>query len=305
MAQKMNIALLSDATLSEIAYGMENQDNDYVFCLNDGNVYPCEALGEYFDNPDDLEFEELPRWSSADGYRLMCAFAQSCGDANLRKKLNDVLNSGGHGIFKRFRSVLDTVQGATDSWYKFKDKRMNAYIRSWYRKIMANNQVSVQPLKASGDEAETGSLMVSYEVEHLEKLDQKCKELEESVFNDQPVIKKVLSAFTKQEAFCAYKDGLCGVVAFEIIGKVAVITLYYIEEKSRGIGLFEMLFDLMNRELQRRGVQKVQVLCPVEDKFEGFLAAREVKASTAYTLKEYFVENWNAEVDSQEIAYLV
>ncbi len=304
MAQKVNIPLLSEATLSEIVFGMENQNEDYVFCLNDGNVYSCASLQEYFDAPDEMDLVDLPRWTSAEGFRLMCAFSQACEDNNLKKKLNDVLNSGNRGVFKRFRAVLDTVEGATDAWYKFKDKRMFAYIRSWYRKLMTNNPVSEMALKSS-DEEKTGALMVSYEVEHQEKLDAKCLEIEDMLLKDLPVARKALSAFTKQEAFCAYKEDLCGFVAFEVVQDVALITIYYIEEQSRGLGLFEMLFDLMNRSLQRRGVKKVQFLMPTGSKLESFLTNRGVKNSLVYNVGEYKVEDWNTQVDSQEIAYLV
>lgn len=305
MSNKFNLPILSDLSLSAIAFAMENQDDEYVFCLNDGNVYLCENLGEYFDNPDEMEFEDLPKWTSADGYRLMCAFAQSCKDGNLRYRLNDILNSSGHGVFKRFRAVLDTVDGATDAWYKFKDKRMYARIRAWYRKIMANRP-SFTTEKENADDSETGSLMVSYDVEHLEKLDSRCLELEKLVLGDQKIASKVLSAFTNREALCACQDGrLCGMLSFEVVGDVACLLIYYIEEESRGIGLFEMLFDLMNRDLERRGVQKVLFPLQANSKMEEFLSNRGVPSSLAYNIKEYKVKSWNGEVDSQEIAYLV
>jgi hypothetical protein len=304
MTQKVNIPLLSDATLSEIIFGMENQYEDYVFCLNDGNVYSCESLGEYFDNPDDLDFEDLPKWTSAEGYRLMCAFAQTCPDANFKARLSDVLNSKGHGVFKRFRAVLDSLPGATDAWYKFKDKRMSAYIRTWYRKIMANHPASSPEAELAQDNS-TGALMVSYDIEHLPKPDTNCLALEKEILKDHPILSRALSGFTNREAICAYQDDkLCGFLTFEVVDKTACTLIYYIEEKSRGLGLFETLFDLMNRDLERRGVNKV--LFPFGGTaLENFLTHRDIKSTSIYNIKEYKVGDWNRQVDSQEIAYLV
>lgn len=308
MSQKINVKLLSESSLDSIAFGMENQDFDYVLCLNDGNVYPSEDLDEYFDYPDLLEFVDLPQWTSADGYRLMSAFAQSCNDAKLRKRLNDVLNSSSHGVFKRFRAVLDTVDGATEAWYKFKDKRMHAHIRSWYRKLMADRPSPSKDIDLIEliEDINPGELFVSYDIEHLENLDADCLDLEKAALGENAIACKVVSAFTNQEAFCAYQDGkLCGMVAFEVLGKSACVLIYYIEEKSRGVGLFETLFDLMNRDLERRGVYKV--LFPLQDgtKLENFFENRGVLSSHLYGIKEYSVEDWNNCVDSQETAYLV
>lgn len=305
MAQKYNITLLSEATLNEIIFGMENQDDDYVFCLNDGNIYPCNELAEYFDDPDSMEFENLPQWTSADGYRLMCAFAQSYKDGNVRNRLNNVLNSGNRGVFKRFRAVLDTVDGATVAWYKFKEKRMYAHIRSWYRKIMANRASPILE-KELADDNTVGALFVSYDIEHLEKLDSRCLDLEKSVLKENPIARKVVNSFANQEAYCAYKgENLCGMLSFEVVESSACVLIYYIEEKSRQNGLFEMLFDLMNRDLERRGVCKV--LFPLQSgaKLENFLSNRDVQSCDLYNIKEYNVDDWNASVDSQEIAYLV
>ncbi len=305
MTQKYNISLLSEATLNEIAFGMENQDLDYVFCLNDGNVYPCSDLAEYFDDPNEMEFVDLPQWTSADGYRLMCAFAQSYKDSSVRNKLNNVLSSGNRGVFKRFRAVLDTVDGATDAWYKFKEKRMYAHIRAWYRKIMANRADAVSE-KELADDNNTGVLFVSYDIEHLEKLDSRCLELEKLLLKENPIASKVVNAFTNQEAYCAYQgENLCGMLSFEVIKESACVLIYYIEEKSRGNGLFEMLFDLMNRDLERRGVHKVFFPLQSGTKLENFLSNRGVKSSEPYIIKEYNVDAWNHLVDSQEIAYLV
>ncbi len=292
--------------MDEIIYGMENQDSDYFFCVEDGNVYSSyDNLTDFFDDPDEMTFEQLPNWTSADGFKLMCAYAQSCKDAKLQKQLIDVLNSKQRGVFRRFKEILATKEGATDSWYKFKDNRMASVVRSWYKDLMARYANTPVEHELADDHC-IGALMVTYEVEHMATLENRAREMVDAVVANDALAKKVLPAFNKLEAFCAYRDGaLCGLVAFEVMDNVAVVPVYYIEEKSRGLGLFEMLFDLMNRDLERRNVKKVQFLLKAGSKMENFLPSHGVMFSSIYDIKEYAVENWNEAVDSQEMAYLV
>ena len=306
MAHKVNIPVISDATMDEIIYGMENQDSDYFFCIEDGNVYSSnDDLADFFDNPDEMSFEQLPMWTSSDGFKLMCSYAQSCKDSKLQKQLIDVLNSKQRGVFRRFKEILATKEGATDSWYKFKDNRMASVVRSWYKDLMTRYENTPVEHELSDDHC-IGALMVTYEIEHMETLENRAREMVDAVVANDALSKKVLSAFNKLEAFCAYKDGvLCGLVAFEVMDNVAVVPIYNIEEKSRGLGLFELLFDLMNRDLERRNVKKVQFLLKAGSKMENFLASRGVMSSSIYDIREYAVENWNETVDSQEMAYLV
>ena len=86
MNHRVKLPVLSKETLSEIAYGMENQESESVLCLDDGNVYPQEMLEEYFDDVEGHNFVDLPDWNSADGYRLMCSFVQVCDDDKLKNE---------------------------------------------------------------------------------------------------------------------------------------------------------------------------------------------------------------------------
>ena len=312
MAQKVNLPVISATTMSEIIYGMENQHEEFVFCLEDGNVYQSSSLADSFDDPDSMTFVNLPAWSSADGFKLMCSFAQSCQDPKLKKQLTEVLSSKQKGIFRCFREVLDSKEGATVAWYNFKDRKMGTVIRTWYKDLMTSNQKSVNQksshnnaLEAS-DDNEAGALMVSYDIEHLEKLDEQAQKLVDSLTSNNALLKKVLCAFTHQEAFCAYKDGkLCGQLVYEVVENTACVLIYYIEEQSRGLGLFNLLFDLLNRQLERRNVEKVSFPLLSNSPLADFFQNHDVPSSTPLAFQEYKVSSWNEAVLSQEIAYLV
>lgn len=303
MKQRIKLPVLSKETLSEIAYGMENQEFESVFCLDDGNVYPQEILEESFDAVDSHNFVNLPDWTSADGYRLMCSFVQVCDDEKLRNELSHALNSGARGVFRRFRAVLESHEGALSKWYEFKDRKMCAYIVSWYRRLFNNKDIGIEK---DADSLPAFEIMANYDIVHQESIEADVSETIKREVSD-PVVMKVLEAFSTKEAFCAYKDGsLCGTLAFEVVGDAACVLFYYIEKRSRGAGLFELLFDFMNRELERRGVERVAF--PIPSTILGLgsmLDGREVGSKVQAQIREYRVADWNEAVESAEIAYIV
>lgn len=304
MKHRVKLPSLSKETLSEIAYGMENQEFESVFCLDDGNVYPSEMLEEYFDDVEQHRFVRLPDWSSSDGYRLMCSFVQVCDDEDLRKELSEALNAGPRGVFRRFRSVLEHHGDAVTKWYEFKDRKMGAYILAWYRGMVERRDIG--PKEEGGDDLLALDVMVDYDIVHEDSLDAGCVGMIERVVTD-PVARRVLDAFPSKEAFCVYKGGmLCGQLAFEVVGDAACVLFYYIEEPSRGIGLFSVLFDMFNRELERRGV--CRVVSPVPNAvfdFAAVLADHDVECRTYASVSEYRVADWNGAVESSEVAYII
>ncbi len=303
MNHRVKLPVLSKETLSEIAYGMENQESESVLCLDDGNVYPQEMLEEYFDDVEGHNFVDLPDWSSSDGYQLMCSFVQVCDDDKLKNELSKALNSGARGVFRRFRSVLESHEGALSKWYEFKDRKMEQYILSWYRRMFNHRDIG---LKREGEAMPACDIMVDYDIVHQKSIEADVSETIKREVND-PVVMKVLEAFSRKEAFCAYKQGsLCGMVVFEVVDDAACVLFYYIERECRGAGVFELLFDFMNRELERRGVERVVFPIPSAVLgLESMLSGREVGSKIQTQVREYRVADWNGAVESAEIAYIV
>ena len=135
MSYRYRLPILSEQVLSEIIYGMENQDVDYMLDIRTGTLYNPESSEGVSPSGDNLV--SLPDWTSADGYEVMVAFTNTCMDRELQEKLAAELNSRQKGVFRRFRDVLAEDKEHLDQWYDFKDRRMKSYIRSWYRNFFS------------------------------------------------------------------------------------------------------------------------------------------------------------------------
>ncbi len=291
------LPVFTDETLSSIIFGMENQDVDYMLNLNDGTLYSSEMGQEPTEN-----LVELPPWGSADGYQLMVAFTNACKDKNLKDKLAKELNSKSHGVFRRFRDVLSQNPDDLKAWFDFKDSRMRAHIKAWYR-----DKFGKQKNELESDDMYEGELLSEFDVRHLEELDQYCKTLVETVANENPIRRKVLDAFNSKQAFVIYRgEEPCGALVYEIVQGMACILLYSIEEKFRGQGLFRLLFDLFNREMERHQIKKVAMAFSTQSAFlKGLFSDHETALSEGEGYSIYSVEDWNNATLSSETAYVL
>ena len=104
MSYRYRLPILSEQVLSEIIYGMENQDVDYVLDIRTGTLFNPQGGDVVSTSADDLV--SLPTWTSAEGYELMTAFTNACKDRKLQERLASELNSRQKGVFRRFRDVL-------------------------------------------------------------------------------------------------------------------------------------------------------------------------------------------------------
>ena len=83
MSYRYRLPILSDQVLSEIIYGMENQDVDYMLDIRTGTLYNPENSEGASPSGDDLV--SLPDWTSSDGYEVMVAFTNACRDRKLQE----------------------------------------------------------------------------------------------------------------------------------------------------------------------------------------------------------------------------
>ena len=104
MSRRYRLPRFNDQMLSEIIFGIENQDVDYMLDIGTGNLYSSEMDGIEPSSEENLV--ELPPWTSSDGYQLMVSFTNTCQNPQLKQKLVDELNSKSKGVFRRFRDVL-------------------------------------------------------------------------------------------------------------------------------------------------------------------------------------------------------
>ncbi len=294
---RFRLPVFTDETLSSIIFGMENQDVDYMLNLDDGTLYNGE-MGE--EVPENLV--ELPPWGSSDGYQLMVSFTNACKDKDLKDKLSKELNSKSHGVFRRFRDVLSQNQDDLKAWYDFKDSRMRSHIRSWYREKFGKQHDELE-----SDDMYEGELLSEFDVEHLGTLDDYCKNLIEEVAKDNPIRRKVLDAFRSKEAFVVSKGGFpCGALVYEIVDGMACVLLYSIEENYRGQGLFSLLFDMFNRELERHQIESAAIALSAQASFiKGLFSDHETAFREGEGYSIYSVHDWNRGTLSSETAYVI
>ena len=301
MSRRYRLPRFNDQILSEIIFGMENQDVDYMLDIGTGNLYSA-GLSEVEPSAED-NLVDLPPWTSADGYQLMVSFTNSCQDPAMRQKLSDELNSKERGVFRRFRNVLSENPDDLKRWYDFKDRRMKSHIRNWYRTRFSDVAEEEQE---EGDLSE-GALLSDFEVVHLDSTDDYCNSLIGSYVADDPVKRKVLDCFREKEAFevvCGGKP--CGALVYERVEDRAVVILYYIEEEDRGNGLFGLMFDLFNRELERKGISKVSMPFPEGSQFlKHMLSDHGAGVGNSLDSGTYGVAEWNSGTESAELVYVL
>ena len=301
MSYRFKLPILSEQVLSEIIFGMENQDTDYLLDIRTGTLYNQELDDGSEHSAENLV--SLPPWNSADGYQLMVAFTNSCRDKNLQKRLSDELNSRQKGVFRRFRDILAEDNEVLNQWYDFKDRRMKSYIRSYYRTQLSNDLDSLE----EGDDAVEGELLSDFEVCHLEVPDDYCGKLLESLCEGNPIKKKIFGAFSAKEAFVIRKNGCsCGAIIYEIVEDHACILHYQVDEGYREMGLFSLMFDLFNREMERRHICRICIPFSSEAAFlKQSLAGHEVALNLSEDSYIYKVEDWTDNVGSSEYAYVL
>ena len=301
MSYRFRLPILSEQVLSEIIFGMENQDADYLLDTSTGTLFNQEVDDASEHSAENLV--SLPPWNSSDGYQLMVAFANSCRDIKLQQRLSDELNSKQRGVFRRFRDILAENNEVLNQWYDFKDRRMKAYIRSWYRERLSRNLDSLE----EGDDAIDGELLSDFEVVHLDEPDTYCNDLLSSVGEGDPIKKKLFDAFCSKKAFIVKKNGIsCGALIYETVENQACILHYQVDESYREMGLFSLVFDLFNREMERRRVRKVTMPFSSESGFlKQSISGHEVSLALSEESYIYKVKDWTSGMGSSEYAYVL
>ena len=298
---RFRLPIFTAETLSQIIWGMENQDMDYMLNIKDGTLYSPEVSIETGEEPPQY-LVELPTWNSSDGYQLMVSFTNSCKDPKLKERLVRELNSKSHGVFRRFRDVLSEDSQALQSWYDFKDAKMRAHIISWYREHFRSSRDDMED-----DELYGGELLSEFEVKHLESLDSYCTALLENEAGEDPLKRKIFGAFTNREAYeICEGDDPKGALVFEIVDNMACVLMYNIEEKYRCQGLFNLLFDLFNRDMERRQIERVAMPFGPRSAFlKGVFAEHDTGVSEGESYAVYRVHEWNNGTFSSETAFVL
>lgn len=156
---------LTDEIVRQVIFGMENQNHRYLLDVEEGKVLRADsidgaAFGEVLD-PDMLDptarYQELPPWSSADGFNLMQAFLGELPNPQLRQELNEILLSGKR-VFRRFKDKLSEHPDGQRRYHVFKFLEMRSVVAEWYNTLRELRGLDTLEL---GFEDEIGDLILT------------------------------------------------------------------------------------------------------------------------------------------------
>ena len=115
---------LTEKTVEQIVFAMEDQENASVVDLESGEILPAAGLsGEDYAKP--------PTWSSREGFKLMEDFLSSVRQPSARRELSAAL-ARGRGVFKAFKATLAEHEELERAFRDFKIRAIKRTIALWY-----------------------------------------------------------------------------------------------------------------------------------------------------------------------------
>ena len=262
---------LTGEMVDEIVFGMENQETDFFFNLQEGVLVPAEEV------PEDAgeRYQEIPQWRPVDGFRLMERFVATVKNPLYRDELRGALN-GGRGVFRRFKDILKQYEPLERLWYNYKDREMRQVVIDWYARVTEAGDLA----RLGEEPVENESLLLSdFVIREEAGAGEHCTEelrraVEEAYAEYAPALREhmsnmlisrldeetlVFSAETPQ----GERAGSLAVRVWEnIVGSVMVISYIYIEEEFRGLGLSKVLLDKCVKAARREEVAELMCELP-------------------------------------------
>ncbi|MDR0553365.1 MAG: GNAT family N-acetyltransferase [Treponema sp.] len=271
---------LTEALINDILFSMEDQKGEFFVDTLEGMI-----SGDIPENNKERRFRSLPKWDSADGFRLMERFTASFKNPLIRDKLTAALNRG-KGVFRAFKDVLGVYPEVEQRWFAFKEREMRRVIFNWYNGLREEWGLE----RIGGEPDETGDLVLEdFRIREGTTNDSRAAAaLHRLCFEEQTdsrswVFPGILALVAESGAgeFAAYA------VADNFPEESALlrITALEVQPEYRGLGIGESLLTGMIERLRERG-RAVVIELPV--KSEGFsrVLLRESFApiSTCYRL---------------------
>ena len=263
MALKLNHEIID-----QIIFGMENQDQLYLFDLDTLEIVGEDALAEVREKESCID---LPEWNSSMGFNLMEKFVANLRNPVFREVLRESL-AAGKGVFRRFKNALRERPDIERLWFQFKEKEMRRYVVEWFS--------TVQETRAFGgveveEEDETAELVLSDFLfaypdspvyEEYQRLDRLAYA---ENYPDLPSgVVDAYYAFTSRGGALEGKDivraetpegDLAGFVCFTEEPEISIsrVLQLYILPEYRGLGIGRALLERYLEEAYRRGVEWV------------------------------------------------
>jgi GNAT superfamily N-acetyltransferase len=118
----------TEELIDRIIYGMENQGEGFLFDLRQCDIV---AKNDLEGDPEDIRYAEIPVWDSAKGFQLMEKFVVTLRNPVYRQRLQEAL-TGGKGVFRKFKDVLNERKDIERLWFSFKEREMRREVKEWY-----------------------------------------------------------------------------------------------------------------------------------------------------------------------------
>jgi len=118
----------TEELIDRIIYGMENQGENFVFDMGQCDILARNDLEGEVDN---VRYIEIPQWDSAKGFQLMEKFVVTLRNPLYRQRLQEAL-TGGKGVFRKFKDVLNEREDIERLWFSFKEREMRRQVKEWY-----------------------------------------------------------------------------------------------------------------------------------------------------------------------------
>jgi GNAT superfamily N-acetyltransferase len=129
---------LPDELLRQIIFAMENQHSHYLVDTELGVLVKADTLDpEEVPDPEETEiditrrYQELPRWTSADGFQMMERFLGELHNPVARNTLQEILLSGKR-VFRRFKDTIREYPEVEKRYHRYKHLEMRRIVWEWY-----------------------------------------------------------------------------------------------------------------------------------------------------------------------------
>ncbi|GHT98098.1 hypothetical protein FACS1894142_3980 [Spirochaetia bacterium] len=248
---------LTEALINDILFSMEDQNGDFSIDTQEGVVTGKTDGGA--DGTAGVEvdttggrFLSLPKWDSAEGYRLMERFTAGFKNPVVREKLTAALDQG-KGVFRAFKNALGSHPEVEQLWFVFKEREMKRGIIRWYNALREEwglERIGMEP-------EETDDLVLEdfrfRDARHgdaapAERLHRQCR-AEWGGFPSAPG-SRTMVAETGGGDFAGYISAIHE-------GDALHITALEVRPEFRGLGIGEALLTRLLAEIDRTGVSAV------------------------------------------------
>lgn len=259
---------LTDSLLSEIQAALDNQEKKFLVKAD------LNALVEKTDGleGDDINFYELPEWTSANGFKLREDFVLNLHSPVAKEELQEVLHSG-RGVFKNFRNVLRDYPEVEKKWHIYKNRIMLEYINGWYnnlREIWGLEKLDYVPesdenlihddftFSAYDSDTNKQELLLHVNAAFMDRNQDLPEELLMADYNLWYEQFENAEAKGQTGFVCrSYSDDFAGCITVSTLSRkqeqVMFLTSLFVPEAFRGLGIGTELLSVCLSELKKHG----------------------------------------------------